>query len=128
MIAFINELIDVHQSNGVLVTTSRNVAEVFGKEHKNVIRDIENVIAQLPKGDGSDLSSGLNKPKEQPSDLTSGLFISSAQPTRNSRCATRTSEEPRYQKTSTKTGTKKKPNDELTSTSRKRRIKTVEQI
>lgn len=30
-------LIDVHQDNGVLVTTSRNIAEVFGKEHYNVM-------------------------------------------------------------------------------------------
>ncbi len=27
----------------VLTTTSRKVAEVFGKEHKNVLRDIENI-------------------------------------------------------------------------------------
>lgn len=52
-------VIDVHQNNGILVTTSRNVAEVFGKEHKNVIRDIENTISQLPKEQSSDLSSGL---------------------------------------------------------------------
>lgn len=39
-----NNLIDVHAANGILVTTSRNVAEVFGKEHKNVIRDIREII------------------------------------------------------------------------------------
>ena len=55
--------IDVHQNNGVLVTTSRNVATVFGKEHYNVLKDIERTISQLPGG--------------QTSDLTSGLFISS---------------------------------------------------
>lgn len=38
-------LIDVHNNNGVLVTTSRNVAAVFGKEHKNVLADIRNIIA-----------------------------------------------------------------------------------
>ncbi len=27
----------------VLTTTNRKVAEVFGKEHKNVLRDIENI-------------------------------------------------------------------------------------
>lgn len=33
--------IDVHaDANGVLVTSSRNVAAVFGKEHRNVVRDI----------------------------------------------------------------------------------------
>ena len=37
-------LIDVHQNNGVLVTTSRNIAEVFGKEHYNVIRDIKAIL------------------------------------------------------------------------------------
>lgn len=40
--------IDVHQSNGILVTTSRNVAEVFGKEHRNVVRDIRDILASLP--------------------------------------------------------------------------------
>lgn len=83
------DLIDVHQSNGVLVTTSRNVAEVFGKRHADVLRDVENVISQLPKeqnadlrsglnkpfGQSPDLGSGLNKPFEQTSDLMSGLFI-----------------------------------------------------
>lgn len=43
-----SELIDVHQNNGVLVTTSRNVAEVFGKEHRNVVRDIRDILASLP--------------------------------------------------------------------------------
>lgn len=76
------DLIDVHQSNGVLVTTSRNVAEVFGKEHKNVIRDIENVLSQLPNEQSSDLSSGLNKPFVQNSNFTSGLFISSVYKTK----------------------------------------------
>lgn len=72
-----NALIDVHQNNGILVTTSRNVAEVFGKEHFHVMRDIESVIAQLPKGQNSDLSSGLNKPFEQNPNLDYGLFIKS---------------------------------------------------
>lgn len=43
-----NALIDVHQNNGILVTTSRNVAEVFGKNHKDVLRDVRNVISSLP--------------------------------------------------------------------------------
>ena len=37
-------IIDVHQNNGVLVTTSRNIAEVFSKEHRNVIRDIRSIL------------------------------------------------------------------------------------
>lgn len=80
------DLIDVHQSNGVLVTTSRNVAEVFGKEHFHVMRDIESVIAQLPKEQNPNLDSGLNKPFVQNSDLSSGLFIASTyQPDPNGR-------------------------------------------
>lgn len=37
-------VIDVHQNNGILVTTSRNVAEVFHKEHYNVMRDIKAIL------------------------------------------------------------------------------------
>lgn len=37
-------VIDVHQNNGVLVTTSRNIAEVFEKEHKNVLADIRSLL------------------------------------------------------------------------------------
>lgn len=37
-------VIDVHQNNGILVTTSRNIAEVFKKEHYNVIRDIKAIL------------------------------------------------------------------------------------
>lgn len=36
--------IKVEEINGVLCTTSLNVAEVFGKEHSNIIRLIDNVI------------------------------------------------------------------------------------
>lgn len=49
----------VWDKDGQAVTSSRNVAAVFGKEHKHVLRDIENVIAQLPKGQSPDLGSGL---------------------------------------------------------------------
>lgn len=35
----------VSERKGVPITTSRKVAEVFGKEHKNVLRDIENVLS-----------------------------------------------------------------------------------
>lgn len=37
-------VIDVHQNNGILVTTSRNVAEIFEKEHRNVLRDIKTIL------------------------------------------------------------------------------------
>lgn len=30
--------------DGKAVTTSRKIAEVFEKEHKNVLRDIENLL------------------------------------------------------------------------------------
>lgn len=43
-----NPIIDVHQSNGVLVTTSRNIAEVFGKEHYNVLKDVKSLIEEAP--------------------------------------------------------------------------------
>lgn len=35
--------ISISNQDGKLVTTSRNIAEVFGKEHKNVIRAIESL-------------------------------------------------------------------------------------
>lgn len=64
-------LIDVHNNNGVLVTTSRNVAEVFGKEHKNVIRDIREIIESNSNEEfgrlNFELSSYRNEQnKEQP--------------------------------------------------------------
>ncbi|TBL15267.1 transcriptional regulator [Bacillus paranthracis] len=34
-------------NNNEVVTDSLNIAEVFGKQHKHVIRDIENLIAEL---------------------------------------------------------------------------------
>ena len=41
-----NTLIDVHQENGILVTTSRNVTEVFEKNHADVLRDIRNLLTK----------------------------------------------------------------------------------
>lgn len=40
----LSALIDVHQQHNKIVTTSRNVAMVFNKEHRNVIRDIKNIF------------------------------------------------------------------------------------
>ena len=71
--------IDVHQSNGVLVTTSRNVASVFGKEHFHVMRDIERVIAQLPTEQNPNLDSGLFIGSEyqlDPASVSAKSFIS----------------------------------------------------
>lgn len=43
-----NELLPmITERDGIPVTTSRAVAEQFGKQHKNVIRDIETLISQL---------------------------------------------------------------------------------
>lgn len=58
-------------TDGQPFTTSRAVAERFGKRHKNVIRDIENLIAALPDPEFGRLnfepSSYLNKQnKPQP--------------------------------------------------------------
>jgi anti-repressor protein len=38
--------------DGKPVTTSRQVAEFFGKEHKHVLRDIEQILAQVPENSG----------------------------------------------------------------------------
>lgn len=43
-----NELLPmITERDGIPVTTSRAVAGQFGKQHKNVIRDIETLISQL---------------------------------------------------------------------------------
>lgn len=43
-----NELLPmITERDGIPVTTSRAVAEQFGKQHKNVIRDIETLVGQL---------------------------------------------------------------------------------
>lgn len=41
------DFIQICEYNGEAVTTSRAVAEQFGKQHAHVIRDIENIISQL---------------------------------------------------------------------------------
>ncbi len=41
-----NDLLTI--SNGQPAASSRDIAEHFGKEHKNVLRDIENLIGGLP--------------------------------------------------------------------------------
>ena len=68
-------IIDVHEVNGKLVTTSRNVAKVFGKRHADVLTDIGRAISTIKQ-----LSN------EQNEDLRSGLFIESVyQPDPNGR-------------------------------------------
>jgi len=39
-------LINIENRDGVLVTSSRDIAKRFDKEHRNVTRDIENIISQ----------------------------------------------------------------------------------
>lgn len=41
-----DKLINISNQDGQLVVTSRQIAEDFEKEHKNVLRDIENLVAQ----------------------------------------------------------------------------------
>ena len=49
-------------SDGVVTTTSRKVAEVFGKEHRNVLRDIREIVEQLEEqGRNFEQSSYLNE-------------------------------------------------------------------
>ena len=38
--------VDVYKENSEIVTTSKNVAEVFGKEHKNVLQSIESLMSE----------------------------------------------------------------------------------
>lgn len=47
-----NELLPmITERDGIPVTTSRAVAEQFGKNHKEVLRAIENTITQLKETD-----------------------------------------------------------------------------
>ena len=54
-------LIDVHMQDGRAVTTSRNIAVVFGKEHRNVVRDIRAVIDASPDKDFTQLNFELSE-------------------------------------------------------------------
>lgn len=51
--------IDVHQKDGVLVTTSRCVAQVFEKEHKHVMRDIRAILEANPDSNFNQSNFGL---------------------------------------------------------------------
>lgn len=42
------ETLLVSREGGRVFTTSRKVAEHFGKRHKNVLRDVEKLLAELP--------------------------------------------------------------------------------
>ena len=55
-----NPVIDVHQRNGVLVTTSHNIADVFEKRHSDVLRDIRSVLDNLPDKDFGERNFALS--------------------------------------------------------------------
>ena len=42
-----NELIQVNDTNGQLVVSSRQIAEHFGKRHDNVIADVKNLVPEI---------------------------------------------------------------------------------
>ena len=72
-----NDLIDVHAEKGVLVTTSRNVAEVFGKNHADVMRDVRNILANLSDTDRNwGISNFADTPLHQPSEWPNLFRIS----------------------------------------------------
>lgn len=52
-----NNLINIFNQGDELVVSSREVARNFEKEHKNVVRDIENYVKTLKDGESSKLSS-----------------------------------------------------------------------
>ena len=62
------EFIQICEYKGEAVTTSRAVAEQFGKQHAHVIRDIENIISQLnqSKIGAVNPENELNQPKFGP--------------------------------------------------------------
>ena len=66
------ELIPICEYNGEAVTTSRAVAEQFGKRHDHVVRDIEEIISQL-----SDPNFGVANPyfEHQTEDFAEHNFI-----------------------------------------------------
>lgn len=66
------ELIPICEYNGEAVTTSRAVAEQFGKRHDHVVRDIEEIISQL-----SDPNFGAANPnfEHQTADFAEHNFI-----------------------------------------------------
>lgn len=72
-----NSLPSIYEYGGEPVTTSRAVAEQFGKQHKNVVQNIESIIAELngsglnfqptPTDNGGELNfEPANEPNFQP--------------------------------------------------------------
>lgn len=63
------EFIQICEYKGEAVTTSRAVAEQFGKQHAHVIRDIENIISQLNQS-----KIGAVNPENEPTQLNAPNF------------------------------------------------------
>lgn len=64
----------ITERDGIPVTTSRAVAEQFGKSHKNVIRDIENLLTQLSQsnfGSANSADQELSQLKIEPANALS---------------------------------------------------------
>ena len=55
-----------HDCSAFLTAGSRQVAEKFEKEHKNVVRDIEKLVSEI----GSDLSSSYLAAKLRPREVS----------------------------------------------------------
>lgn len=61
--------INLISENGQVVVSSREVAKNFGKEHKHVLRDIENLMEGEPK---IGLSSMVNRQADNANKETEG--------------------------------------------------------
>jgi Rha family phage regulatory protein len=66
--------------NNAVVANSRDVAEFFGKQHKNVLRDIDAILDEIQ---GSDLSRGWFIPVSTPHPKVHGINIRSFDMTRD---------------------------------------------
>jgi len=65
-----NELINIENKDGVLLVSSREVAEIFEKRHDHVLRDVEALLDQNPKLGAdyfieSSYKAGTGKPYKQ---------------------------------------------------------------
>lgn len=65
----------VNVIDGIPTVLSLNIAEVFEKEHKHVLRDIENILGTLPEGREVNF---IETQIERPSNLGTGMVKSKA--------------------------------------------------
>ena len=59
-----SDLPSIYEYGGEPVTTSRAIAEQFGKQHKHVIQSIESIVAEL-NGNGLNFEP-VNEPNFRP--------------------------------------------------------------